>query len=147
MQTTESTANEQLAETIRQFFGFLPPIFAPAQQTPLVQQNLYQQTISAYIHNPLPLLFKEQLFSYLSRYCSVRYCIVSHSCALRSLGMTASQVLTLLETPPLTDLEIDTYIHILATITSPIQDWPEPRSEAERSLFLCAIFLFLLPGQ
>ncbi len=147
MQTTESTANEQLAETIRQFFGFLPPIFAPAQQTPLVQQNLYQQTISAYIHNPLPLLFKEQLFSYLSRYCSVPYCIVSHSCTLRSLGMTASQVLTLLETPPPTDLEIGTYIHTLATITSPIQDWPEPGSEAERSLFLCAIFLFLLPGR
>ena len=41
MQTTESIANEQLAETIRKFFGFLPPIFAPAQQTPHIQQNLY----------------------------------------------------------------------------------------------------------
>ncbi len=147
MQTTDSIANEQLAGIIRKFFGYLPPIFASAQKTPQIQQNLYQQTIAAYIHNPIPLLFKEQLFSYLSRYCSVSYSIIAHSCALHPLGMTAGQVLTLLETLPPTDLEIGTHLRILATITSPILDWPERGSEAEHSLFLCTIFLFLLPGR
>jgi len=34
---------------------------------------------SAYLDSPLPSLFKERLFVYLSRFCAVRYCIVRQS--------------------------------------------------------------------
>lgn len=145
MHINEDTSNEQLAEIIIQFFGFLPPLFIPAQQTPHVLHNLFQQTISAYIYNPIPILFREQLFAYLSRYCSVRYSIVCHCCVLRSLGMAAHEVLTLLETPPLTDLEIEPHLQILAAMASSSSHWPESGSPTERSLFLCAVFLSLLP--
>jgi len=33
---------------------------------------------SAYLENPIPSLFKERLFVFLSRFCQVRYCIVRH---------------------------------------------------------------------
>jgi hypothetical protein len=55
-------------------------------------------------------LKKEQLSAYLSRYCSVLYCVVCHSCALRPLGMSAREVLELIASPvPITmhDLEAD----------------------------------------
>ncbi len=91
---------EQIRAEIEATFGFFPPFFAPAETTPAILENLWQQTLSAYINNPLPALFKEKLFAYLSRYCSIPYCIVCHSCALRPLGMSARDILELISKPP-----------------------------------------------
>jgi hypothetical protein len=33
---------------------------------------------AAYLDAPIPTLFKERLFVYLSRFCEVRYCITRH---------------------------------------------------------------------
>jgi hypothetical protein len=138
------TAAEILAE-IRERFGFVPPFFEPAVETPAVLENLWQQTLSAYVENPLPPLFKEQLFAYLSRYCSVPYCIVCHSCALRPLGMTAAEVLALLETPPPADTEVTDALTVLAAAPGPLTDWPPPGSLLEDALIACAIFMFREP--
>ena len=93
-------SSEQISAEILQTFGFLPPFYEPSLPMPQVLENLWQQTLLAYIDSPLPALFLERLNAYLSRFCVVPYCMVSHSAALRPLGMTARQVLTLLETPP-----------------------------------------------
>ena len=79
-------ASKQIKAKIEGKFGYFPPFFAPALETPEILENLWQQTLSAYVNNPLPALFKEKLFAYLSRYCAVPYCIICHSCALRPLG-------------------------------------------------------------
>lgn len=68
---------EEIKAEIEERFGFFPPFFAPALESPPVLSNLWQQTLSAYVNNPLPALFKEKLFAYLSRYCAVPYCIAT----------------------------------------------------------------------
>src|SRR5919204_5259469 len=91
--------SEQIRAEIEERFGFFPPFFAPALDIPDVLEHLWRQTLAAYIENPLPALFKEQLLTRLSRYCAVPYCLICHSCFLRPLGMTAGEVLALLERP------------------------------------------------
>src|SRR3972149_10911782 len=74
--------SEQIKAGIEERFGFFPLFFSPALETPEVLENLWQQTLSAYVNNPLPALIRKKLFARLSRYCIVPYCIVCHSCAL-----------------------------------------------------------------
>lgn len=145
MQIRESSTGDQLKADISQFFGFLPPIFTTSHEVSPVLQMLLQQTLSAYIDNSLQPNFKEKLLAYLSRYCAVPYCIVCHSCALRSLGMSGEDVFALLETPAPTAQEIAEHINTFAA-TTPLQAWPEPGSALEKSILLSAFFLFLQPA-
>lgn len=134
-------------EEIERRFGFFPPFFEPAMETPDILENLWQQTLSAYVNNPIPPLFKEKLFAYLSRFCSIPYCIVCHSCALRPMRMTAQDVLKMLEEPaPYDEIEIRAQISLL-NATNPLDAWPERDSELEESLFACSVFIFLDPSR
>jgi hypothetical protein len=137
---------DAIVAEIRARFGFVPPFFEPALQTPAVLENLWQQTLSAYVENPLPALFKEKLFAYLSRYCAVPYCIVCHSCALRPLGMRAGDVLRLLEAPPRVD-GIAAQLTLLAAQPAPLSTWPASDSPLETALIDGAIFVFLFPDR
>jgi PAS domain S-box-containing protein len=135
--------SEQIQAEIEKRLGFFPPFFAPAQATPDVLQNLWQQTLSAYLDNPLPALFKEKLSAYLSRYCARPYCMICHSCTLRPLGMAALEVLQLLESPPPSTASIKYYLASLKAQTTPLEAWPEPNSSLEESIFQSAIYVFL----
>lgn len=138
---------EEIKAEIEERFGFFPPFFAPAMESPSVLSNLWQQTLSAYVNNPLPALFKEKLFAYLSRYCAVPYCIVCHSCALRPLGMTAAEVLALLDSPPPTETDVIEELTLLAAESAPLRAWPEPGSFLETALLHCSVFVFLHPDR
>lgn len=136
-----------IREEIEKRFGFFPPFFEPAMETPDILENLWQQTLSAYVNNPIPPFFREKLFAYLSRFCSIPYCIVCHSCALRPMRMTAQDVLKMLEEPaPYDEIEIRDQISLLNT-TKPLDAWPERDSELEESLFACSVFIFLEPSR
>ncbi|HEY9859257.1 MAG TPA: PAS domain-containing protein, partial [Candidatus Obscuribacterales bacterium] len=135
--------SEQIQAEIEERFGFFPPFFVPAQPTPEVLENLWQQTLFAYLNNPLPPLFKEKLVAYLSRYCAVPYCMICHSCALRPLGMSASEVLKLLESPAPKATSIKFYLDALAAQTVPLTTWPEANSLLEESILNSAIYVFL----
>jgi PAS domain S-box-containing protein len=140
--------SKKIKAEIEKRFGFFPPFFTPALKTPEILENLWQQTLSAYVNNPLPALFKEKLFAYLSRYCAVPYCIICHSCALRPLGMTAAEVLALLTEPgPATEMDIGKHRNVLAAQSSPLEEWPAPGSALDESLTACSIFSFLNPRQ
>jgi hypothetical protein len=75
----------------------------------LVIRELWLFAKSAYLDTPIPTLFKERLFVYLSRFCEVRYCITRHCGFLLGLGrsagdpdaqaMTVAQVVRLLQRP------------------------------------------------
>jgi len=143
-----SRASELIKSEIEERFGFFPPFFDPALETPEILDILWHQTFSAYVNNSLPILFKEKLFAYLSRYCAVPYCIICHSCALRPLGMTAAEVLALLSEPaPATDVEIGKHLNVLAAQSSPLEEWPTPGSALDESLMACSVFSFLNPRQ
>lgn len=136
------TSTEIKAE-IEDKFGFFPPFFSPALQNSQVLENLWQQTLIAYINNPLSAVFKEKLSAYLSRFCSVPYCMICHSCTLRPLGLGAHEVLALLESPPPIEEEIDKHLDILAKHPSLLTELPPPHSALEESLLVCSIFIFL----
>ncbi|HYO56612.1 ATP-binding protein [Archangium sp.] len=140
------TARE-IREEIEKRFGFFPPFFAPAEDDPRVLENLWQQTLWAYLENPLPVLFREKLFAYLSRYCMVPYCIVCHSCALRPLGMKAAEVLELLESLPPAQRAIDEALTRMDAVGEASGDWPAPSSDLEENLFRCSVFLFVHQSQ
>ncbi len=150
---------EQIKAEIADKFGFVPPFFGPAEQTPDVLENLWQQTLAAYVNNPLSALFKEKLAAYLSRYCAVSYGMVCHSCTLRSLGIKAREVLELLESPPPTQTNIDEHVRRLAAQPNLLKVWSEStnsnrlentaaaltssNSSLEESLLYCSIFIAL----
>jgi len=135
--------SEEIKAEIEAKFGFFPPFFAPALSNAQVLENLWQQTLTAYIDNPLPPLFKEKLNAYLSRYCAVPYCMVCHSCVLRPLGMTPQEVLTLLESPPPTEEDIQHHLTVLAAQSKQLISLPETDSELAQSLLYCAMYIFL----
>ena len=134
--------SEQITAEIEEKFGFVPPFFGPALQTPQVLENLWQQTLSAYVNNPLSPLFKEKLSAYLSRFCAIPYCMICHSCSLHSLGMKAQEVLDLVESPPPTETEIDAHLRVLALAPSGLGVLPQ-NSALEESLLYCSIFISL----
>ncbi len=134
--------SEQIRAEIEQTFGFLPPFFEPALPTPRVLENLWQQTLSAYALNPLSALFKEKLNALLSRFCAAPYCIIVHSSALRPLGMTAQQVLALLDAPP-SGLATELPMGGLPAPAPEEAAAPAPDSLLERTLLYCATAVFL----
>jgi PAS domain S-box-containing protein len=145
-QPASERSSQQIRAEIEARFGFFPPFFEPALPLPTVLEGLWQQTLTAYVTNPLPASFKEKLFAYLSRYCAVPYCVVCHGCALRSLDVTAQELLTLLKTPfSVIEQGIESDLATLATQTTALREFPEPNSALEQSLYRCSIFIFLKP--
>lgn len=136
------TSKEIKAE-IREKFGFFPPFFEPAEHNTQVLENLWQQTLSAYINNPISVLFKEKLSAYLSRYCAVPYCMICHSCALRTLGLKTQEVLELLESPPPTEKEVAAHLYMLVRSDSKQIVLSDINAAIEKSLLHCSIFIFL----
>jgi sigma-B regulation protein RsbU (phosphoserine phosphatase) len=108
------TETSGILDAIEQKLGFVPPFFGPAADQADLLSHLWQQTESAYIDNPLPALFKEQLAALLGRFCPVPYCFVCHTCSLQPLGMRAGAILRLLESPPARDEEVDAILARLA---------------------------------
>ena len=127
---------------IEEEFGSVPPFFGPAQQSPQVLENLWQQTLCAYVNSPLPDLFQEKLSAYLSRFCPVPYCMICHSCSLYALGSEARGVLELLQSPPPSQTDIDKHLDLLAAQPE-IQVWSQLNSVIENSLLYCSIFIYL----
>ena len=59
-------------------FGILPNFFRSAQAAPELLEQLWGFAKAGYLDNPIPAVFKERLFVWLSRFCPMRYCIVRH---------------------------------------------------------------------
>jgi hypothetical protein len=52
--------------------------FRLASEIPQLTQNLWRFARFGYLDNPLPSLFKDRLFVWLSRFCEARYYIATH---------------------------------------------------------------------
>ena len=91
-------------------FGLVPNFFSSAPDAPEIIERLWAFAKAGYLDNPIPSLFKERLFVYLSRFCEVRYCIARHCAFLVGRGHSSGdpsvavqsieQAIKLLKTPP-----------------------------------------------
>ena len=90
-------------------FGLVPNFFSSAPDAPEIIERLWEFAKAGYLDNPIPSLFKERLFVYLSRFCEVRYCITRHCAFLVGRGhasgdpsvavQSVEQAIRLLKTP------------------------------------------------
>ena len=85
----ENADHEAFEREVASRFGLVPNFFRSAPDAPFVIRELCLFAKSAYLDNPIPSLFKERLFVYLSRFCAVRYCITRHCGFLLGLGRSA----------------------------------------------------------
>jgi hypothetical protein len=136
-------------------FGLVPNFFASAPSAPEVIEKLWDFAKAAYIENPMPSMFKERLFVFLSRFCPVRYCIIRHCGFLVGRGYVSGDS----ETRP---QEVDQVIHLLRCPTPWRRDldqvyggleslkrvdWPAPDTDLEDWIFAAAAVIFVEPAR
>jgi signal transduction histidine kinase len=140
-------------------FGILPNFFRSAQAAPELIQQLWGFAKAGYLDNPMPAVFKERLFVWLSRFCPMRYCIVRHVGFLlgrehgRSAGdaaaipQTVAAVVRLLRRPTPWQRDMVSVYARLESLAEPIENWPEPDAELEDAIFACAAAMFVEPAR
>jgi signal transduction histidine kinase len=155
--TQESTATFEAEVAGR--FGLLPNFFRSAQAAPELLQQLWGFAKAGYLDNPMPSIFKERLFVWLSRYCPMRYCIVRHVGFLLGKGhgcpagdaaagsQNIGEVLELLRRPSPWKRDMTLVYASLESIPSSPKHWPEPGSALEDEIFACAAVLFIEPAR
>src|SRR5665213_631827 len=153
---SQKPAQEAFEREVAARFGLVPNFFRSAPDAPFVVHELWQFAKAAYLDVPIPTLFKERLFVYLSRFCEMRYCITRHSGFLLGLGraagdpnaqaMTITQVIRLLERPVPNDERVKAALSRFEAVEQPI-DWPASETSHDDDLFALATTLFLQPAR
>jgi two-component sensor histidine kinase len=151
-----NTGQEDFEREVAARFGLVPNFFRSAPDAPFVMRELWLFAKAAYLDAPIPTLFKERLFVYLSRFCEVRYCITRHVGFLLGLGrsagdpsaqpMTIGQVVRLLQRPVPTAECTAAALARLEAIAEPIE-WPSPETSHDEDLLSSATVLFLQPAR
>ena len=132
----------------------MPNFFSSAPDAPEIIERLWAFAKAGYLDNPIPSLFKERLFVYLSRFCEVRYCIARHCAFLVGRGHSSGdpsvavqsieQAIKLLKTPPPWDRDHDVIVGGLEALPA-LEEWPAPETEAEDWLIAAATLMFVEP--
>lgn len=151
--SAQAASIESLQARIRSRFGVLPNFFKLVPENPEITASLWGFARFAYLDNPLPSLFKERLFVYLSRFCEARYCIIRHVGFLTGRGRPAgddqapvqsiAEALRLLRWPLPRGEALRPHIDRCRAAGAPTDDLPAADSELERSIFACATHVFL----
>jgi len=144
-------------ENLKHSAEMLPNFFRLAPQTPGISNALLDFANFSYLKNPLPAIFKERLFVYLSRYCDVRYCVARHIGFLAGLGAPASdpsfqpqsidQIIRLLRRPLPGADQLQVFIALLESDGSIVDALHEPETRLEEAIFACATHIFLQTPQ
>ena len=140
-------------------FGILPNFFRSARTAPDLLEQLWGFAKAGYLDNPMPAVFKERLFVWLSRFCPMRYCIVRHVGFLlggghgRAAGdadarpQTLTEVITLLRRPSPWNRDMAPIYASLEAEPDALQSWPSPGSDREDAIFACAAVMFVEPAR
>jgi signal transduction histidine kinase len=140
-------------------FGILPNFFRSARAAPELLEQLWGFAKAGYLDNPMPSLFKERLFVWLSRFCPARYCIVRHVGFLLGrehgrVGGGASahaqsiqEVLALLRRPSPWKRDMALIYASLESTPGAMAQWPVPGSRIEDEVFACAAIMFVEPAR
>jgi PAS domain S-box-containing protein len=142
-----------LEQNVASRFGVLPNFFLLSSSDPKITENLWGFAQFAYLDNPMPSLFKERLFVYLSRFCRIRYCIARHLGFLVGLGrpagdencppQTIQAVLPLLRRNVPHGKELLPFLKVCAESVNDSGLFPGPDSTEEEAVIACATHLFL----
>jgi PAS domain S-box-containing protein len=148
-----STIASELQRRVNERFGVLPNFFRLSPETPEITEKLWGFAQAAYLDNPLPSVFKERLFVYLSRFCAVRYCIARHTGFLMGLGRPSGDkdasaesvvdVVKLLRRSVPRGPELKARLSLCSTCPSPLTDMPTADTLIEDGLFALASNVFL----
>jgi PAS domain S-box-containing protein len=151
---TRDPGKDAFVEQVAARFGVMPNFFCSAPATPGLIEELWSFAKSAYLDSPLPSVFKERLFVYLSRFCRVRYCIVRHVGFLIGKGCpagdpdavpeTVEQVVALLRRPVPDSAALGAALVRLEAHRKPAEI-PAPRTRFEADLFDTLTVMFLEP--
>ena len=154
MDSRDRFAERRLAQEVEVRFGLVPNFFCTATAALGLIDELWAFAKSAYLDSPLPSLFKERLFVYLSRFCPVRYCIVRHVGFLIGEGRpagdasappeTIEQAIALLTRPAPCTRVLEQALARLETLTG-VTQIPAPGTELETYLFDALTIIFLEP--
>lgn len=140
-----------LWQRIEERMGVCPSFFRLARHEPPIAAALFGMAEFAYLDSPIPAPLKETLFTYLSRFCPIPYCMARHCAFLLGRGTIAGDanaqaldvdhVMRLLEEPLPTH---DALAEILATLEqeAPMDEWPAWDSEPGRRLRLASAQVF-----
>jgi two-component sensor histidine kinase len=152
----QNPGQDEFEREVAARFGLVPNFFRSAPDAPFIVRELWMFAKSAYLDTPIPTLFKERLFVYLSRFCEVRYCITRHCGFLLGLGraagdpnapaMTIHQVVRLLQRPVPDKERTEAALARLEAIAEPI-NWPSPETSYDDDLLTLATVLFLQPAR
>src|SRR4026207_967798 len=152
----KASEHSSFKEQVAKRFRLVPNFFVSAPDAPEIVERLWLFAAAAYLDNPIPTLFKERLFVFLSRFCPVRYCIVRHCGFLVGYGhasgdpavhsQTIDQVIHLLKVPAPWGREIEPIYQSWAAIKKPI-DWPASGSHIEDWIFAATVVIFVDPLQ
>ena len=142
----------ELEREITERFGLLPNFFRFKLETPEITVKIWDFAQAAYLDNPLPSLFKERLFVYLSRFREDRYCVARHVGFLVGLGrpsgdaqarsQTVQEVMELLKRPFLRGDRLQPFL-LLAQNRAPLVDLPDAASGLEEAFFAIVSHVFL----
>jgi PAS domain S-box-containing protein len=153
----KNPATASLHATVKDRFGVLPHFFRLGPEAPEVTENLWGFAKFGYLDNPLPSLFKERLFVYLSRFCDVRYCIARHVGFLVGLGHpsgdsncppeTIEQVVRLISRELPRGAALEPHLALLESLNSPLQLPLQADTPIEEAVFACATHVFLQTPQ
>lgn len=152
--SSESHSEEaRLQGQIEARFGVLPNFFRVAAETPEITEKMWGFARAAYLDNPLPALFKERLFVYLSRFCESRYCIARHVGFLAGLGHAAGdadcpaqpveEILRLIRRPLARGEQLASCQSLCNALDVPLDELPASASQLEEALFALAAHVFL----
>jgi PAS domain S-box-containing protein len=144
---------QELQEHVNERFGVLPNFFQLSPETPEITEKLWGFAQAAYLDNPLPSVFKERLFVYLSRFCAVRYCVARHTGFLVGLGRPAADknartesivdVVNLLRRPFPRGPELKSRLSFCSRCPAPLIEMPAKDTLMEDGLFCLASHVFL----
>ena len=152
-------SNVEFGAEVAGRFGLLPNFFRSAHAAPGLIEQLWSFAKAGYLDHPMPSIFKERLFVWLSRYCPMRYCIVRHVGFLLGDGhgcpagdaaagtQTIDGVIRLLSRPSPWKRDMALVYASLESLPATADHWPEPGSQMGDEIFACAAVMFIEPAR
>jgi len=153
----DSPALQVVRARIADRFGLVPSFFMQARAEPPIVEAMFGLVEFAYFDSPLPALFKERLFTYVSRFCRVPYCMARHCAFLLGCGNVAGhpevggisveEAVALLRTPFPDAERREALLRQLRAAESELDQWPGPKSELGDTVFFAAAVAFVMPRE
>jgi signal transduction histidine kinase/CheY-like chemotaxis protein len=159
VQMPDPDLRQAFEDEVAERLGILPNFFRSTTASPELLRSLWVFTRAGYLDSPMPSIFKERLFVWLSRFCPMRYCIVRHVGVLlggghgrpagdaAAAGQSIEQVVDLLRQPSPWTRDMRPVYTLLEVLCAPLDDWPEAGSTIEDAIFACAAVLFVDPAR